>query len=122
MKVSTLLAILPLAMAAPAKRSFPAPVLVPRGAQLVEGKYIIKMKTAAGGASVTSAISSITADADHTYTHSFHGFAASLTPQELETLRGDPNVSKSAFTDYTAAVCDSNDVSNRSTSLSRMPS
>lgn len=100
MKVSTLLAILPLAMAAPApaKRSFPAPVLVPRGAQLVEGKYIIKMKTKAGGASVSSAISSITADADHTYTHSFHGFAASLTPQELETLRGDPNVSRQIVT------------------------
>jgi hypothetical protein len=93
MKVSTLLAILPLAMAAPAKRSFPAPVLVPRGAQVVEGKYIIKMKSDAGIASVTSAISSIVADADHTYEHSFHGFAASLTPQELEKLRGDPNVS-----------------------------
>lgn len=93
MKVSTLLALLPLAMAAPSKRSFPAPVLVPRDAQLVEGKYIIKMKTNAGGASVNSAISSIAADADHTYTHSFHGFAAALTPQELEKLRSDPNVS-----------------------------
>ncbi|KHN98377.1 subtilisin-like protease [Metarhizium album ARSEF 1941] len=92
MKVSTLLAALPVAMAAPAKRSFPAPVLVPRDAQLIEGKYIVKMKTDARLASVPSAISSIAADADHTYSQFFHGFAASLTADELAKLRSDPNV------------------------------
>jgi hypothetical protein len=93
MKASVLLALLPIVMAAPSKRAFPAPVLVPRDAQLVEGKYIIKMKSGAGSSSVSSAISSIAADADQTYTHSFKGFAASLSPQELEKLRNDPNVS-----------------------------
>ncbi|OAA51422.1 subtilisin-like protease [Metarhizium rileyi] len=92
MKVSTLLAILPIAMAAPSKRSSPAPVLVPRDVQLVEGKYIVKMKAATSGPTVVSAVSSIAADADHTYTHSFQGFAASLTPEEIEQLRDDPNV------------------------------
>ncbi|KAK2608863.1 hypothetical protein QQS21_002576 [Conoideocrella luteorostrata] len=92
MKVSTLLALLPIAMAAPAKRSSPAPVVVPRGAQLVDGKYIIKMKGDAHLQSVSAAISSIKADADHTYTHSFNGFSASLSPQELEKLRQDPSV------------------------------
>ncbi|KAG8410932.1 hypothetical protein J3458_016497 [Metarhizium acridum] len=91
MKASTLLAILPLAMAAPSKRSFPAPVLVPRDAQLVEGKYIVKMKEKAAFSAVSSAISSIAADADYTY-EAFNGFAAKLTDEELEKLRGDPNV------------------------------
>ncbi|KAG6038973.1 hypothetical protein E4U41_003428 [Claviceps citrina] len=80
-------------MAAPAKRSSPAPVVVPRGARLVEGKYIVKMK---GGLNIQSlvntAISSIKAVPDHTYSQSFHGFAASLTSQELEKLRKNPNV------------------------------
>lgn len=93
MKISTLLALLPLAMAAPAKRDSPAPVVVPRGVRLVDGKYIVKMKGESSIQSVSSALSSIKAHADHTYTHSFHGFAASLSPDELEKLRQDPNVS-----------------------------
>nr|ACB30129.1 subtilisin-like protease [Epichloe festucae var. lolii]ACB30132.1 subtilisin-like protease [Epichloe festucae] len=95
MKVSALLALLPLlpvAVAAPTKRASPAPVLVPRGVQLVEGKYIIKMKGDSNIQSVNAAISSIRASADHTYSHSFNGFAASLTPEELEQLRQDPSV------------------------------
>ncbi|KID95479.1 subtilisin-like protease PR1K, partial [Metarhizium majus ARSEF 297] len=91
MKGSTLLAILPLAMAAPAKRSFPAPVLVPRGAELIEGKYIIKMKAKAEVSAVSSAISSIAAEADYTY-DALNGFVATLTPEELQTLTDDPNV------------------------------
>lgn len=96
MKVSALLALLPLlpvAVAAPTKRASPAPVLVPRGARLVEGKYIIKMKGDSNIQSVNAAISSIRASADHTYSHSFNGFAASLSPKELEQLRQDPSVS-----------------------------
>ncbi|KID64093.1 Proteinase T [Metarhizium brunneum] len=91
MKGSTLLAILPLAMAAPAKRSFPAPVLVPRGAELIEGKYIIKMKAKAEVSAVSSAISSIAAEADYTY-NDWNGFVATLTPEELQKLTDDPNV------------------------------
>ena len=51
MRSATLLALLPLAMAAPSmKRDSPAPLIAPRGAQLVEGKYIIKMKSDAATA------------------------------------------------------------------------
>lgn len=94
MRASALLALLPLAMAAPAKRASPAPVLVPRGAQVIDGKYIVKMKSEAKIAAVDTAINAIAADADHTYNQSFHGFAASLTPEELEKLKNDPNVSQ----------------------------
>ncbi|KAL7895821.1 serine protease precursor [Trichoderma sp. SZMC 28014] len=92
MRVSSLLAFLPLAMAVPSRRASPAPVLVPRGAQVLEGKYIVKMKTEAQTSAVESAISGVSAGASHRYSHSFSGFAAALTPRELETLQNDPNV------------------------------
>lgn len=93
MRVSSLLAFLPLAMAAPSRRASPAPVMVPRGAQVLEGKYIVKMKTEAQTSAVESAILGVSAGASHRYSHSFSGFAASLTPGELEILTNDPNVS-----------------------------
>ena len=93
MRASTLLTLLPFAMAAPADRASPAPIDVPRGVRLVEGRYIIKMKDGSNIQSVTSAISSIKAQARHTYNSSFYGFAASLTPNEVEKLRQHPSVS-----------------------------
>lgn len=99
MRVSSLLALLPLAMAAPSRRASPAPVLVPRGAQVLEGRYIVKMKTDCQLSEVESAISGVSAGADHRYSHSFTGFAASLTPGELEILQNDPNVSSIFFND-----------------------
>ncbi|KAF4977321.1 hypothetical protein FZEAL_6144 [Fusarium zealandicum] len=92
MRSATLLALLPLVFAAPAKRAEPAPVLRPRGVKLVDGKYIVKMKSGVKIASVSTAVSSIQADADYTYSSSFKGFAASLNDSELEKLQNDPNV------------------------------
>ncbi|KPM34788.1 Cuticle-degrading protease [Neonectria ditissima] len=92
MRTATLLALLPLALAAPSRRAEPAPVLRPRGVKLVDGKYIVKMKSGVNTASVSTAVSSIQADADYTYSSSFDGFAASLSGSELEKLRNDPNV------------------------------
>ncbi|KAF5005491.1 hypothetical protein FDECE_8069 [Fusarium decemcellulare] len=92
MRSATLLALLPLAFAAPSKRAEPAPILRPRGSKLVEGKFIVKMKSGVQTASVSTAVSSIEADADYTYSKSFTGFAASLKEGELEKLRNDPNV------------------------------
>ena len=93
MRSSVLLALLPLAMAAPStKRDSPAPVLAPRGAAIVPGKYIVKMKDNTFANAVDLAISKIKADADHTYTH-FHGFAATLTDAEVELLANDASVS-----------------------------
>ncbi|EQL01487.1 subtilisin-like protease [Ophiocordyceps sinensis CO18] len=92
MHSALLLALLPLALAAPSKRATPAPLLVPRNAQAVEGKYIVRMKDHAKGKAVASAISAIAADADFTYSHCFQGFAAAMTAQEVEKLRGNPDV------------------------------
>lgn len=96
MRASTLLALVPLAAAAPynthAKREHPAPVVVPRGGQQIDGKYIVRMKKDAVNAAVSSAISSIKAEADFEYAKSFRGFAATLDADELELLKQDPNV------------------------------
>jgi subtilisin family serine protease len=94
MKASTLLALVPMAMAAPStiKRDAPASVVVPRNAQLVESHYIVRFKKDSITTAVSSAISSIAADADFTYSKGFSGFAATLTEEELETLRNNPSV------------------------------
>lgn len=92
MRTATLLALLPLALAAPSKRSSPAPVIQPRGAKLVEGKYIVKMKSGIRAASVKTTVASISSDADYTYSRSFTGFSASLNDDDLESLKHDPNV------------------------------
>lgn len=96
MRSSTLLALVPMAMAAPStmKRASPAPLITPRGAELVEGKYIVRMNKDSITTAVMSAVSSIAADADYTYSKAFSGFAASLTEEELEALRNDPNVAE----------------------------
>lgn len=93
MRAATLLSILPLAAAAPSVRSAPAPVIVPRGGNGIEGKYIIRMKPNSISTAIESSISAIQAEADYTYSRSFRGFAASLSPEELEKLQMDPNVS-----------------------------
>ncbi|KAI4861625.1 peptidase S8/S53 domain-containing protein [Hypoxylon rubiginosum] len=93
MRTATALALLPLALAAPSKRATPAPVVKPRGAQLVEGKYIVKMKADAKADSVQSSIQSVSGDADFVYNSSkFKGFAGSLSAEELEALQNNDDV------------------------------
>ncbi|RDA91822.1 putative subtilisin-like protease [Ophiocordyceps camponoti-saundersi (nom. inval.)] len=92
--LSPSLLFLPLVLAAPAQRTELAPVLVPRNAPPVEGMFIVRMKSAANGVSVASAISSIASDAHFTYSHAFSGFAASLKPDEVEKLRANPDANQ----------------------------
>ncbi|KAL6868834.1 hypothetical protein ACO1O0_000156 [Amphichorda felina] len=91
MRAATLLALIPMAAGLPSVQR-QAPVLVPRGGNQIDGKYIVRMKNNAMSTAVDSAISSITAKADYTYSRGFSGFAASLTPEELEKLKSNPNV------------------------------
>ncbi|KAI6783456.1 uncharacterized protein J7T54_005485 [Emericellopsis cladophorae] len=95
MRSATLLALLPLALAAPSmtKRESPAPLLVPRGADVVQDKFIVKFRDdILSTNAVGAAIASIKADADYQYAKAFRGFAATLTAEELENLRNDPTV------------------------------
>ncbi|CAI6095250.1 unnamed protein product [Clonostachys chloroleuca] len=85
MRSAALLSLLPLALAAPATR---APLYTREEA--IEGKYIVKVKNGAS-ASINSAIASIASNADHVYKN-LGGFSASLTSEEVETLRNNPDI------------------------------
>jgi hypothetical protein len=96
MHAIALLSLLPLALGAPTKR---APLYIPEDAELLEGKYIIKLKspevgiasTASAKKLIESTVDKIDADADYVY-EKIGGFAASLTEEEVEALRSNPNV------------------------------
>lgn len=93
MRVEALLALLPLVAAAPHKR---APLLIPRDVELIEGKYIVKMKEpekdSVSMQMISQAVASIASKAEHVY-ETIGGFSSSLTEEEVEKLRNDPNVS-----------------------------
>lgn len=85
--------LLPLAWAAPAKRSSPAPLIKPRGSQLVEGKYIVKLYENSAISALEDTMSNFEGDADHVYNvEGFKGFASALTADALETLQNHPDV------------------------------
>ncbi|KAI1102675.1 peptidase S8/S53 domain-containing protein [Jackrogersella minutella] len=93
MRTATALALLPLALAAPSRRATLAPVIKPRDVQLVDGKYIVKMKANANAASIQSSIQAIASDADFVYDHDgFKGFASSLSAEEIQTLQSNNDV------------------------------
>ncbi|KAI0097603.1 subtilisin-like protease PR1K [Nemania sp. FL0031] len=93
MRSAAILAALPLALAAPSKRASPAPLMKPRNAQIIEGKYIVKMKSSSTIDLIESHKSLVASKVDFTYnSHKFAGFAASMTPEEVEALQNMPNV------------------------------
>ncbi|RYP73450.1 hypothetical protein DL771_003622 [Monosporascus sp. 5C6A] len=92
MHAALLLSLLPLALAAPAKRAAPAPLLKPRAEQLIPNKYIVKFKEGTVSASVEDAVSILSAGADYNYGTVFRGFAGTMDDSALELLRAHPDV------------------------------
>ncbi|TDZ13347.1 Cuticle-degrading protease [Colletotrichum spinosum] len=95
MHAATLLALLlPLAQAAPSRRAQPAPLIRPRGASLIENKYIVRLKPGAETGALETAMSVFAADADHVYNFgsALRGFASTLNASEVERLQNDPDV------------------------------
>lgn len=86
MQLLTLATLLPLALA--------APVIQPRGGQLIPGNYIVKLKDGASESTLQDAIRHIkTGNAKHVYrAGQFKGFAAKLSPQVLDSLSKLPDV------------------------------
>lgn len=94
MRLSILLSILPLALAAPAKRSSPAPLIAPTGdAQIIPNQYIVKFKDGSSLAALDNTLSAMVGDATHVYSSVMQGFAGPLDAARLETLRNHPDVS-----------------------------
>ncbi|KAK1765483.1 subtilisin-like protein [Phialemonium atrogriseum] len=94
MHVSSLLALVPLALAAPAPASRSAPVIQPRGGQVVPGKYIVKLRDGASDSALNAAVSKLgSTKADHVYKGAhFKGFASKIDAKTLETIQNIPEV------------------------------
>ncbi|KAK6063882.1 serine protease precursor [Seiridium cupressi] len=95
MRTAAVLASLPLALAAPSmsKRAQPAPLIKPRDTQLIDGKYIVKLKQNAVDGALSSTMSTLSSDADYVYNNGkFRGFASGLSADELAAMRDDDNV------------------------------
>jgi hypothetical protein len=88
MRSSLLLAALPLAAASPLNR---APLMTRDDADVIEGKYIVVMKKGAEISDVNNAISNIAGEAEYVF-NNLGGFAASLTDEEVDSLRNNPSV------------------------------
>ncbi|KAM7213734.1 Peptidase S8/S53 domain containing protein [Rhypophila decipiens] len=95
MHLSTVLAFLPLALGAPAsggpvdKR---APLIQARGANVVPGKYIVKLKGSASDDSLAKLVGKVKNKSDFVYKGAFKGFAGKISDAELDAIRSSGDV------------------------------
>lgn len=89
MKLSLLLSLLPLALAAP------APMVVPRAGSPIPGRYIVKMKNQDLQKLIDTALKLLKKDPAHVYGFgNFGGFAADMADDMVELMRNLPGVSR----------------------------
>lgn len=102
MRLNVLLALLPVVLGAPAKRSEPAPLLTPRGDadSLIAGKYIVKFRDVSALSVVDDALSVLDEAPEHVFKSLFRGFAATLDDATLQALRDHPDVSSVPLCSY----------------------
>jgi len=95
MHLSTVLCLLPLALAAPAPGPIDkrAPIIEGRAESVVKGKYIVKLKSGASEAALTKLIGRVKAKTDHVYKGAFKGIAGKIDATELEAIRNLSEVS-----------------------------
>ena len=88
MHLLTLATLLPLALA--------APVIQPRGLQLIPGSYIVKFKESASDGTLHTTIGGLkSVKPEHVYRGSkFKGFSAKLDAKALSTIKNLPEVSR----------------------------
>lgn len=79
--------------AAAASADAPQAPLVAGKGQVVEGEYLVTLKSGSTG-TVTADASVPRGDVKHEYTNIVRGFSARLDGDELDDVRSDPNVSK----------------------------
>lgn len=97
MKVSLLLAVLPLAIARPStlrRRAEPAPIIRPTGVEVVPNKYIVVLKSDGGDIDIQRSVSALNAVPEFIYNAgSFQGFSIELDDDTLAIAQDDPTVS-----------------------------
>jgi hypothetical protein len=91
MHALALLVLLPVVLAVPTPV---APVIEPRGVQIVPGKYIVKLKDGVSDTKLNGAISKLgSINADHVYrAGSFKGFASKMDATTLAKIQSLPEV------------------------------
>jgi hypothetical protein len=94
MKLSLLLSLLPLVLAAP------APMVLPRAGSPIPGRYIVKMKNQDLQQLIETALKLLKKDPAHVYGFgNFGGFAADMADDMVELMRNLPGVSKRRVND-----------------------
>lgn len=93
MRLSVLLSVLPLALAAPGvvKRESPAPLLAAES-NAIAGKYIVKLREGSPLAALESAMNLLSGKASNVYENVFKGFAGRMDNAVVEMLRNHPDV------------------------------
>ncbi|KAI0527876.1 subtilisin-like protease PR1K [Xylaria bambusicola] len=120
MRSAAIIAALPLALAAPSKRASPAPLLKPRSGDIIEGKYIVKMRAGSDVSILESHKSLVANKVDYTYnSHKFTGFAVSMTEEEVKALQDMPDVE---YIEHDAIVRASATQNNADWGLARLSS
>ncbi|KAL3962703.1 hypothetical protein ACCO45_004226 [Purpureocillium lilacinum] len=97
MQLSLFFAFLPLALATPnaavkAKRSSPAPLLVPRGEIVARDHYIVKFNDDVSSSVFDEALRQVPGDVQRIYGDVFKGFVGTLDEKTLSSLRNRPEV------------------------------
>lgn len=95
MHLSALLATLPLGLAASIPAPKLAPILEARGANIIPGQYIVKLKAGVSDAAFHDTLSTLgSVKAKHVYkAPGFKGFASKLDAATLATIQQIPEVS-----------------------------
>lgn len=88
MRLSTIIPLVPLALAAKA----PLYAAADDSVKLIEDKYIVKLKDEISVSALDDTLLTLTADADHVYSDGFKGFATTLDAEALDALRDHPDV------------------------------
>jgi hypothetical protein len=82
MHTALLLTLLPFVLAAP------APIITPRDAKIIPGKYIVKLKETAAKGKLDEAISLLSSKPDFKYGFgSFNGFAGKISDATVKKLQ-----------------------------------
>ncbi len=110
MQLSLFFAFLPLVLASPsatvkAKRSSPAPLLVPRGEVVARDSYIVKFNDDISSSVVDEAVRQVPGDVQRIYGDVFKGFVGTLDEKTLSSLRNRPEVGNSASGTQTKYQC-----------------
>jgi hypothetical protein len=92
MRSLTLLAVLPAALAVP---TYKAPIIQPRGMQILPDSYVVKMRDGVSRDEIDAVVKEVGEDkVQHVYEGAIKGFASKIDANQLHAIQSNPDVSK----------------------------